>query len=278
MGMRTNAEMLKNLKSYNKIAREGKAKREGFMSAATMIHHLEHQISSGRGNDPYISTEGDVHLEPSKEVSNDRTTIHVVDVLDASGSMAGAKYNAAVKGINLGVESLKADSADVKYTYTLCDFSNDIILRHKTQDLKYVNTFKGTTRGATALYDAIGKSIQLIKEVARPTDKVLVNVYTDGQENGSRLYSSLMISNLIEDLSKQGWTFTFIGTESDVKYAQRNLKFHDSNTLIYDNTGEGLEKAFITNTLSRQSYSAKVEKGEDVSTGFYKDIDRKSVV
>jgi len=272
MGMKTNAEMLKSFKSYNKVAREGKAKKEGFMSAATMIFHLEHQISSGRGNDPYISPEGDVHLTPTKKVSSDRTTIHVVDILDASSSMSGAKYEAATKGINMGVKALKEDTANVDYTYTLCDFSNDIIFRHKMSKLKEVNNFNGITRGATALYDAIGDSINLIKESIGVTDKVLVNIYTDGEENASRSFTAKHIAQAIEDLSKGNWTFTFIGTKPDVERAQHYLKFDISNTLVHDNTGAGMEKSFRENSVARSSYSSKVEKGEDVSKGFYKDI------
>jgi len=287
MNTKTNAEMLKSIKQYNKTVRENKAKKEGFKDSISMIAYLNGFISSGLGNDQYFSpllkpTPNNTPQcnPPSKPVKKGKATtntarpvIHVVDVLDASGSMSGEKYRAAITGINLGVANLKKDTAPVDYTYTLCDFSDDIVFRQTTENLVNVDVFKGQTRGSTALYDAIGDSVALVKKVVKDGHKVLVNIYTDGQENSSRRFRAQNIASLIEELSKCGWTFTFIGTKFDVEYAQKNLKFDMSNTLVHDNTGEGMEKAFFVNSVSRSAYSSKVSAGEDVSKGFYKNIE-----
>jgi len=271
------------------VAREKKAIKEGFSSADQMIAHLEGQIKLGKGNKPwsnpnsvkpYVATTGEspcptTKAPVSKTTSKSRPTIHVVDVLDSSGSMSGGKHSAAKKGINMGVGGLKADTANVNYTYTLCDFSDDLIFRHVKSQLSEVKEFKGNTRGSTALFDAIGTTIEKIKTdggTIKSTDKVLVNIYTDGQENASRHFTATAIDSLIKSLSEVGWTFTFIGTASDVAYAQRVLSIKDSNTLVHDNTARGLEKSFVANTAARTSYSSKVSAGEDVSEGFYKDI------
>lgn len=287
MNTKTNAEMLKSIKQYNKTVRENKAKKEGFSDSITMITYLNRFITAGLGNEPYSSpllkatpkdpAKGTPPSKPVKKVkavvSAARPVIHVVDILDASGSMSGEKYRAAVTGINMGVANLKKDTAPVDYTYTLCDFSNDIIFRQTTENLVNVGVFKGQTRGATALYDAIGDSVDAVKNVFKDGDKVLVNIYTDGQENSSRRFRAQGIASLIEELSKCGWTFTFIGTQYDVEYAQRNLKFDISNTLVHDNTGAGITGSMVTNSVARSAYSAKVVAGEDVSKGFYKDIE-----
>ncbi len=287
MNTKTNAEMLKSIKQYNKTVREKKAKKEGFSDSISMIAYLNGFISAGAANDQYFSpllksTPKDTTQDtsPSKPVKKIKTTvnasrpvIHVVDILDASGSMSGEKYKAAVTGINLGVNNLKKDTAPVDYTYTLCDFSDDIIFRQTTENLVNVDVFRGQTRASTALYDAIGDSVGVVKGVFKDGHKVLVNIYTDGQENSSRRFRAQGIASLIEELSKCGWTFTFIGTKFDVEYAQKNLKFDMSNTLVHDNTGAGMEKAFFVNNVSRSAYSSKVSAGEDVSRGFYKDIE-----
>ena len=289
MSTKTNAQMLVSLKQYNKTAREPKAKKEGFKDSIAMIAYLNGFISSGLGNDvyfppgkapvvdntPQVPGPGKKTKATSKvkaAVPGQRPTIHVVDILDASGSMSGGKYKAAVTGINTGVANLKKDTAEVDYTYTLCDFSDDIIFRETTENLVNVEVFKGQTRGSTSLYDAIGDSVNIVKGVVKDGHKVLVNIYTDGQENSSRRFRAHTIAGIIEELSKCGWTFTFIGTKPDVEYAQRNLKFDMSNTLVHDNTESGMEKAFFVNSVSRSAYSSKVSAGEDVSTGFYKDI------
>ena len=279
---KSNSDMLKAIRGYNKEAREKKAKREGFTSAAQMIAHLEGQIKLGKGSLPYspisstpvdkTKTTSSSKSSSSKNTANSWPTIHVVDVVDKSGSMSGSKDSASVKGVNSGVDSLVNDTSDVHYTYTLCDFADDVLFRNVTAPLNEVKPLKTGTRGSTALFDAIGQSVEVVKPNIKPNDKVLVNIYTDGQENCSRKFNAGAINTLIKSLSEQGWTFTFIGTDADVRYVQNNLSVAESNTLVHDNTAEGLEKAFATNSRSRSVYSAKVSAGEDVSVGFYKDI------
>ena len=279
---KSNSDMLKAIRGYNKEAREKKAKREGFTSAAQMIAHLEGQIKLGKGSLPYspiastpvdkTKTTSSSKSSSPKNTANSWPTIHVVDVVDKSGSMSGSKDSASVKGVNSGVDSLVNDTADVHYTYTLCDFADDIIFRNVLAPLNEVKPLKAGTRGSTALFDAIGKSIEHVKPSVKTGDKVLVNIYTDGQENASRSYNAGAINTLIKTLSEVGWTFTFIGTDADVRYVQQNLSVHESNTLVHDNTAESMSKAFTANSAARSSYSAKVSAGEDVSVGFYKDI------
>lgn len=275
--MKTNAEMLKAIKQYNKTAREGKAIKEGFKNATEMIKLLDLLVNSGKGSLPFKAASVAVPQEKKKPVVKVKVgvkpTIHVIDVLDSSGSMSGGKIAAAIKGVNHGIETIKNDKADVNYTYTLCDFSDDLIFRYTLSALKDVNNFRGGTRGSTALYDAIGRSVELVQPSVKDTDKVLVNIYTDGEENASRRFRANDIASLIEELSKVGWTFTFIGTQRDVDFAQKNLKFDMSNTLVHDNTSRGMASAFTTNSVSRAAYSSKVSAGEDVSKGFYKDIE-----
>lgn len=275
MSTKTNAEMLKSIKQYNKTAREEKAKKEGFASASVMIAYLENQVNSGKGSKPYVSLAVTMPSKklPAKVKVSKKVLIYVADILDSSGSMSGGKYDAATKGINLGIKGLKEDKAPVDYNYTLCDFSDTLIYRYDRAPLEEVTVFKGHTRGSTSLYDAIGKTVAKLEPIKSPTDKVLVNIYTDGQENSSRHYKAQDISNMIERLTPLGWTFTFIGTAQDVKFAQERLKFHDSNTLVHDNTERGFVETMSANTVARTSYSAKVAKGEDVSTGFYKDVE-----
>ena len=277
---KTNAEMLKTIKQYNKTEREKKAVKEGLSTAAKFIEFLENQISLGFNNDEYLkpalslSTPVSKRKSPIKsKIIKVRPIVHIVDVIDKSGSMSGGKDDAAVKGINMGVKMLREDISEVNYTYTLCDFSDTIIFRNSMVSLDDAKPLKAGTRLSTSLYDAIGETINLILESKQPDDKVLVNIYTDGQENSSKKFNAYQIAGLIEKLSNEGWTFTFVGTVNDVAYAQKNLKFHDSNTLVHDNTEKGIRGSMVTNSVSRSAYSAKVVAGEDVSKGFYKNIE-----
>jgi len=282
------SESLKGFKQYNKVAREVRAKKLGYADAATYIAYLESLINSGDvfpeccskspgSKSKCTSSEDCVKSKKSTKTTKtnpkEYPTIHIVDVLDSSGSMSGDKHNAALKGINGGIQDLKESKVKVNYTYTLVDFSTDVRFVHTKDKLLAVSKVACGTRSSTALFDAIGEAVQKVLPGIGKDDKVLVNIYTDGQENASKRYTAHDISGFIDQLSTSGWTFTFIGTPQDVAYASNVLRIHESNTLSYDGTAKGLEKSLTATRSSRTSYSLSVSKGEDVSQGFYKNIE-----
>lgn len=264
--------LLQDLTKANKARKLKLAQKAGFQTAEDYRDHLKNLIAGGTGLQPTLSAQPDNVATP--QTPTVKPTIHVVDVIDCSASMAGAKIKNAVKGINSGIEKLKSED-DVKYTYTLCDFSwnNDINFKHILNDISKVNTVDFNDRGNTALRDAIGETLILMQErVTDNTEKVLVNIYTDGEENGSKKFSDRDIASMIDKLQKENFTITFIGTDRDVDRVVKNYKLHASNTLKYDGSAKGLEVTLNSTTIARSSFKSKVLKGEDVTMGFYKDI------
>jgi hypothetical protein len=84
--------------------------------------------------------------------------------------------------------------------------------------------------GATALYDAVGQTIDSIGQRlnAMPEsecpNKVIFVVLTDGLENSSRQYSQQMIADRIEhQRSKYSWEFVFLGANQDAVLTARDL-------------------------------------------------------
>lgn len=204
----------------------------------------------------------------------EKPTIHIVDIIDCSASMAGTKIRNAVEGINSGIEKLRKDK-EVIYTYTLCDFSysNDINFSHKLSNISQVGNVNFTDRGMTALRDAIGTTLTLMKQnVKNDNDKVLVNIYTDGGENGSVNYTQDTIAEMIKDLQNKNYTITFIGTTGDVAKVIQNYNVHASNTMSYDGSARGLQESLRSTENARSLFASKVLKGEDVKMGFYKDV------
>lgn len=267
MEQKTNAQKLASLKKANKDAREKMAVKAGYKTAADYKAVLEGKKL------PKSTTSVPPTTETKKKRVKLNPLIHIVDVLDASGSMSGDKINNAINGINGSLKDL-SKVKDVIYTYTLCHFSyyDDIQMPYVKVALDKVGEVKVGTRGSTALYDAIGNTIKTIQRGLGKDEKVLINIYTDGQENDSREYSKGIISRMIDDLSTQNFTVTFIGTVNDTKGVIRDLKIHESNTLSYDGSAVGLQKSMMMNSSARVAYSASVLSGEDVSTGFYKNL------
>lgn len=258
---KTKEQLLFDFMKSNKERRLKIAIKAGYSTSEDYIKYL-------KGIETVIVT---------KKVSKKRgkPTIHIIDIIDCSGSMFGAKINNAIKGINNGILELKKDTS-VNYTYTLCDFSgsNDIQYKYVKAPLNTVETVNFRDRGMTALYDAIGKTLTTASKNIKKDEKVLVNIYTDGEENGSRSFDSKKVSELIEDLKKD-YTVTFIGTDVDVKSVITKLKIDETNTLAYDGSGKGLEKSMSLNNLARSAYSSSVKEGKDVSVGFFKNIVKK---
>lgn len=211
----------------------------------------------------------------AKVASKPIPTIHVVDILDLSSSMNGPKLQSAIAGINSGVERLREDETlgNANYTYSLCTFSDYDKIRHpylKTA-LNKVEKFKSDAQGMTALNDAIGKTLEVFEA---STNKVLINIYTDGDENNSKLYSHNSIKSLIKSV-EGNITVTFIGTKFDVETVVSRLGINESNTLAYDGTGDGLAKTMSATRSARTQFATMVSEGKDVSIGFYKNVIKK---
>lgn len=259
-------QLLASLKRANKVRKLAMAIKAGYASVENYKLFLEQQIAGASAEEPAKAT-GKKPIKP---------TIHVVDILDCSGSMSGGKIEGTVKGINEGIAKLKEDST-ANFTYTLCDFadSHDINFKHTKAKLAAVGKISLKSRGMTALYDAIGKTLEKFNKVFDANEKVLINIYTDGQENVSRTYSKLRIANIIKEAPAKGITITFIGTEFDTETVIKTLNIDASNTLSYDGSAKGLSKSLGATVSARSTFTASVVKGEDVSKGFYKNIDKK---
>jgi Mg-chelatase subunit ChlD len=141
-------------------------------------------------------------------MKNKKTLYHFV--IDQSGSMAGAEQ-ATIAGFNTQlktIQELKTEHPDEKYLCSLTLFNaeiNDVIRYADVEKLSALNIETYQPNGATALLDAIGKSIFSIKEkfgkdISEDKMSVVLVIITDGHENCSRMYTYHDISMLIKNL------------------------------------------------------------------------------
>jgi hypothetical protein len=273
--------ILKAFLKRNKASREVAAKKEGWSSADDYIKHLH--VLAGATPKAAKKTPVKVKVQSAAEIlaapvagkNSKKHTVHNVHILDASGSMdSGGKFKNALLGINQEVEALKADKA-VNYTQTIVDFSysQDIKIHYWKENLDNVKQLRGTTRGSTALNETIGFVLSKLLGETKKTDKVLVKIFTDGGENDSKgkYASNNAVAKLIEECEGKGFTITFVGTDYDTKQVINKLKIRESNTLVHDNTGAGVTRSFTKSIQATTMYSAKLQAGEDVLDGFYKE-------
>jgi Mg-chelatase subunit ChlD len=210
------------------------------------------------------------------EVDNQvKPQIHNVFIIDASGSMHGDKYVSAINGVNELLDSISKDT-DTVNTVTIVEFESYSIKRRVdvTNDIpkKYVGMGTG---GSTPYLQAIGETLDYIVGVRKSkfneSDKILVSILSDGEENSSRgkYAEKNVLKSYIKDLESKGVTVTFIGTQKDVSYAINYLSMDATNTIVHNNTAEDITRSFKATVSARNFYSKSVSRGEDVKTNFY---------
>lgn len=254
--------LLADFKRSNKARKEKLALKFSFKNAVEYLAYLEGKTLT---DSPILSK------------IEEKLTIHNVFILDASGSMLGSKYNNGINGIKQLIKSIKEDKF-TNNTITIVEFNSKkgTVTHYWLKSSKDVKVDFDYIRadGRTPLYQTLGKVIDnLLSDLnIKKEDKVLLNVTTDGQDTAGwgNYYNLPQTLKSIQE--KNNFTVTFVGTEEDVKYTISNLNLDSSNTLIHDNTGQGVLDAFINTVQSRIAYSKSVSKGEDVSVGFYKKL------
>ena len=207
-----------------------------------------------------------------------KPVIHNVYILDSSGSMSGMKYQNAKEGIFQELDILSQDK-NVVYKHTLLEFSKESCYRYRVE----TNTsairnilLRCTNLGQdTALSAAIKRVIVDMQDLKKPEEKVLIKIFTDGDNN---VYDPPYdeVKRLISGSIEKGFAVTFSGTEDDLARATQLYGLDSSNTKVHKNTPESVKETFMRSAHATVSYAANVSRGfsnEQLAKGFY-DNDR----
>lgn len=258
MSTKTKDLLLLDYRKSNKTRRARIIAKAGFATEADYIAYL-------MGPDPVPDTD-------------QKPIIHNIHIVDISGSMSGAKIQAAMQGVNEEIDELKKDSR-VEYTHSLVEFSEPFHI--KTVSWKVpINSaplYRTSVRGSTALNQAVGETLTRLVNEMKGDEKILIKIFTDGQENASNGYYANRnnLARFIKECEDRGFTITFIGTQSDIDYVVNNLNVDASNTFAHANTGQTMYLASATRSAATMDYATKVLQKKDVRKGFYKDIKQK---
>jgi hypothetical protein len=200
--------------------------------------------------------------------SNVIPIVHNVVILDNSGSMAGFKFVNAYTGVKNEIELLK-NQTSVKYIYSLFNFDyTNATLCVDHQPIGLVELPRMSTNNGTPLYLTIVRAYEHIIKYHKKDINVLLKIFTDGRDEHSKGYLEDAIKS-IQAMKDMGVTVTFVGTDEDVKFIINELKVDASNTLVHDNTSEGVKIAFDRSAQATMNYTTKVAAGEDVKVGFF---------
>jgi len=191
--------------------------------------------------------------EKTKTEKKPKTT-EIAFILDRSGSME-AHTGAAIAGFNEFLRDQQSVEGQARLTLVLFDDRIEIPIDNiPVSEVVELDTRTYTTRGSTALLDAIGETVDSFKVRTRDLppesrpDQVIFAIFTDGEENASRRFTWKDIAGKIRRRQeKQGWQFLFLGANQDAiaTAAQMNIHAHNAATASYSADGvQGSARAF----------------------------------
>lgn len=171
-----------------------------------------------------------------------KTRIFNLIIIDESGSMISIKKQ-AIDNVNETIQTIR--SAQQKYDnqehyVSLVTFNSQV---NTVFDCVNVDKVTELTEKSylpdqcTALYDALGKSLNALRPKVSGVDKVLVTVVTDGYENASVEYKGKDIKALIDELKGMGWVFVYVGANQDVEAVAATISIE--NKMCFSCTPKG---------------------------------------
>ncbi len=198
--------------------------------------------------------------------TNERT--HIICILDSSGSMSKIMSD-SIGGFNTFLEQQRNLPDDATITVALFDsYTNYQILYDNVniKEAKDITSKEWYPRGLTALYDAIGKTInadkaRLAKLGDEAPSKVLVCIITDGLENDSREYKIDAIKKLIKDCENDDWNFVYLAANQDAFAVGSGFGISVGNTYTYTTTTDGIYN--MSNTLNTATVSYRAMSSSD---------------
>lgn len=185
----------------------------------------------------------------------------IVCIIDRSGSMSSIRED-AIGGFNSFIESQKNVDGTASVSLILFDHEYNVVYENiELSEVESLNSDTFVPRGSTALFDAIGKTINSVgnrlhntSEENRP-EKVMVCILTDGCENASIEFTNENIKEMIEhQREKYSWEFSFLAANQDAFSGAKSMGISDQYTMNFMSTGDGTRSAMKTMSDYTSSY------------------------
>ena len=196
-----------------------------------------------------------------------KTQVFNVIILDRSGSM-GCIRRAAVDGFNETLAGIK--KAQEKFEKTqehfvtlvafCCCETEYIFDKVPVAEARPLSLEDYRPCCGTPLYDAMGFTLtQMQKHMAALTDAVVVvTIITDGYENSSVEWNHARVFQLVEELKKGNWLFTYIGANQDAMAVAKGMGIEHS--LNFEADMEGTKAMFRKEKKARSAFYAKLSE------------------
>lgn len=176
----------------------------------------------------------------------------LVFIIDKSGSMAGLESD-TIGGFNATIKKQKKDKKSKAYVTTIL-FNSSFEMIHDRIELSNIKSMEESdyeVGGSTALLDAVGETIEHIKNIhkyARPEDvpsKTLFVIITDGMENSSHKYNNSQIKSMISTMREEKkWEFIFLGANIEAEEVAESYGILRERSVDYHSDKRGTKAAW----------------------------------
>jgi uncharacterized protein YegL len=153
-----------------------------------------------------------------------KNTLSVFVALDRSGSMQGESWSNAIESLNEYVKNLQKEKIEGDVTIIAFDSHDSVSGRSvrlvplaENQSIAYYEPLKHdviSPAGMTPLFDAAANVMD--RAIERNSERTVVVILTDGQENSSKEYNQAKIKDKVKQLEAKKWEVIFLGANFDV--------------------------------------------------------------
>jgi len=186
--------------------------------------------------------------------------LHYVLVADSSSSMAD-QIDEVRDELNIQIEKMRkeSDTDNNPCTFTLRTFDSEVKNVHVNipiEDVPKITTDDYNAGGMTALFDAIGSTIESIGEllgnrIDGEKETLAMIIFSDGGENVSTKYDRAKIAALLDKYqNRPGFNIAFVGCDPESFQDMDRVGFSSASRMMYSKGEEREALAYASRSVS----------------------------